>query len=138
MTPPPIPEAFLTLGEEMHALGRQLFPICRSITGDGVRETLARIKGHVSGLEMQSFRSGETVGDWTIPTEWRMRGAHVIGLVVAGDVVVSAHEQMPDLARVIQSRSRLDALVEMQIGFPVARLLAGTQNHTNFAFRHGS
>jgi aminopeptidase-like protein len=79
MTGLPIPNAFLALGEEMHAFGRELFPICRSITGDGVRETLARIKARVGGLEMRSFRSGENVYDWTIPLEWRIRDAHIIG-----------------------------------------------------------
>ena len=86
MTALPVPDAFLALGEAMHAFGRQLFPICRSITGDGLRETLAQIKGQVSGLQMRSFRSGETVGDWTIPPEWRIRGAHIIG--PDGDTII--------------------------------------------------
>lgn len=81
-----IPDEFLALGDEMHAFGRGLFPICRSITGDGVRETLARIKTQVSGLETRSFRSGDKVCDWTIPLEWRIRDAHVIG--PDGDVVI--------------------------------------------------
>jgi aminopeptidase-like protein len=79
MTGLPIPDTFLVLGGEMHAFGQELFPICRSLTGDGIRETLTRIKDHIGGLEMRSFRSGEEVYDWTIPLEWRIRDAHVIG-----------------------------------------------------------
>ena len=63
-------------GEEMHALIRELFPICRSITGDGVRETLRRLQ-HVAPIEMHEVESGTPVLDWTVPNEWNVRDAWV-------------------------------------------------------------
>lgn len=64
------------LGEEMHALVRELYPICRSITGDGVRETLRRIGAHVA-VETTEVPSGTAVYDWTVPREWNIRDAYV-------------------------------------------------------------
>jgi aminopeptidase-like protein len=63
-------------GREMHELLRQLFPICRSITGDGVRKTLARLK-EVIALQIHEVPSGSAVFDWTVPKEWNIRDAFV-------------------------------------------------------------
>lgn len=60
----------------MMALAAELYPICRSITGAGVRETLARLQGIVD-LEQKSIPSGTHVLDWTIPDEWNIRDAYV-------------------------------------------------------------
>ena len=49
-------------GEKMHELARRLFPICRSITGDGVRETLKIIKEHIP-IKIHEVPSGEIVFD---------------------------------------------------------------------------
>ncbi|MEX0806636.1 MAG: DUF4910 domain-containing protein, partial [Candidatus Binatia bacterium] len=65
-----------TIGNEMYGLMEELFPICRSITGDGVRASLAIIKRHVP-LEIHEVPSGARVFDWTVPKEWNIRGAHV-------------------------------------------------------------
>lgn len=64
-------------GAELHALAARLFPIARSITGDGVRETLATL-GEWVPLERVEVPSGTPVLDWTIPKEWRLRGAHLV------------------------------------------------------------
>ena len=61
-------------GGEMMALARRLYPICRSITGDGVRETL-RILGERIPLEVHEVPSGTPVFDWTVPDEWNIRDA---------------------------------------------------------------
>jgi aminopeptidase-like protein len=60
----------------MHALAAELFPICRSLTGDGVRETLRRI-GERIPLEVHEVPSGTTVLDWTVPDEWNIRDAYI-------------------------------------------------------------
>ena len=60
----------------MHALMRRLFPICRSITGEGVRETLRIIREHVP-IEIQEVPSGTKVLDWNVPREWNIRDAWI-------------------------------------------------------------
>jgi aminopeptidase-like protein len=64
------------LGGEMHALIRELYPSCRSITGDGVRETLRRLGDHIE-LTTTEVASGTEVYDWTVPREWNIRDAYV-------------------------------------------------------------
>ena len=63
-------------GKEMYDLITKLFPICRSITGNGVRETLAIIRNHIP-LEIHEIPSGTNVFDWTIPKEWNITDAYV-------------------------------------------------------------
>ena len=60
----------------MHELIRELYPICRSITGDGVRETLAIVGRNVS-LDLTEVPSGTDVLDWTVPREWNIRDAWI-------------------------------------------------------------
>lgn len=68
--------ATAAIGEQMHALIRELYPICRSITGDGVRTTLARI-GQEIPIEVKEVPTGTTVFDWTVPREWNIREAWI-------------------------------------------------------------
>ncbi|MBE3012350.1 DUF4910 domain-containing protein [Microbispora sp. NEAU-D428] len=63
-------------GEEMHALVARLYPLCRSITGDGVRETL-RVVGEHLPLQVSEVPTGTQVLDWTIPNEWNIRDAYI-------------------------------------------------------------
>jgi aminopeptidase-like protein len=63
-------------GAEMHDLVRRLYPLCRSITGDGVRRTL-EIVGESIPLEVAEVPTGTEVLDWTIPREWNIRDAYV-------------------------------------------------------------
>jgi len=65
-------------GRFLFELAAELYPICRSITGAGLRETLDRIGRHVP-LERHSLPSGTRVFDWTIPPEWNIRGAWIRG-----------------------------------------------------------
>src|SRR5215470_3940083 len=64
------------VGEETFALAAEIFPICRSITGNGVRDTLREIAAHVA-LEMHEVPTGTRVFDWTIPREWNIRDAYI-------------------------------------------------------------
>lgn len=64
------------LGEAMHALIARLYPICRSITGAGVRQTLAVLAEHIA-LTVHEVPSGTPVFDWTVPPEWNIRDAYV-------------------------------------------------------------
>ncbi|HWD06479.1 MAG TPA: DUF4910 domain-containing protein [Amycolatopsis sp.] len=63
-------------GGEMHALVERLYPLCRSITGDGVRATLA-IVGEYLDLDRHEVPTGTQVLDWTVPQEWNVRDAFV-------------------------------------------------------------
>jgi aminopeptidase-like protein len=63
-------------GDALHALVTELYPICRSITGDGVRRTLDVI-GRTIPLTVREVPSGTPVLDWTVPLEWNIRDAYV-------------------------------------------------------------
>jgi aminopeptidase-like protein len=63
-------------GEQMHALARDIFPLNRSISGDGVRTTLQAV-GSVVPLELHEVPTGTEVLDWTIPPEWNVRSAYI-------------------------------------------------------------
>jgi aminopeptidase-like protein len=71
---PPADEA----GREIHELMRELWPLPRSLTGNGLRETLRRV-GEVVPLELVETPSGTQVFDWTLPREWNVREAWVAG-----------------------------------------------------------
>jgi aminopeptidase-like protein len=63
-------------GEKIFAFAARIFPICRSITGDGVRQTLREIGSHLA-LETHEIPTGSEVFDWKIPREWNIRDAYI-------------------------------------------------------------
>ena len=63
-------------GERMHELIAELYPLCRSITGDGLRATLEVLRREI-GVELHHVASGTEVLDWTVPREWSIRDAFV-------------------------------------------------------------
>ncbi|MBD3243638.1 MAG: DUF4910 domain-containing protein [Chitinivibrionales bacterium] len=64
------------LGKEMYALVERLYPICRSITGKGVEQTLAVVRDYID-LDIHAVASGSPAFDWTVPREWNIRDAWV-------------------------------------------------------------
>ncbi|HEY7647173.1 MAG TPA: DUF4910 domain-containing protein [Hyphomicrobiales bacterium] len=73
------------IGEAIYALAAELYPICRSITGDGVRETLGILGRHI-GIDVHEVPTGTPVFDWTVPREWTIRDAYIAN--EAGERVV--------------------------------------------------
>jgi aminopeptidase-like protein len=74
-----------SIGEEIFALAAELYPICRSITGDGVRATLNHLRQHLP-FDLHEVPTGTPVFDWTIPREWNIRDAYIKN--AAGERVV--------------------------------------------------
>lgn len=66
------------IGEKIHSLATKLWPINRSLTGDGVRETLAVLHDELPELQIREVPSGTKVFDWNVPKEWRVRQAWVL------------------------------------------------------------
>ncbi|MGH7471452.1 MAG: DUF4910 domain-containing protein [Longimicrobiales bacterium] len=60
----------------MYALIQELYPVCRSITGDGLRHTLGRVQRDVP-LTIHEVPTGTQVFDWVVPNEWNIRDAYV-------------------------------------------------------------
>ncbi|MBL7002332.1 MAG: DUF4910 domain-containing protein [Nitrosopumilus sp.] len=73
----------------MYQLIKRLYPICRSITGNGVRETLKILQEKIP-LEIIEVSTGTKCYDWTIPKEWNIKDAYIKDQ--NGNVVVSFHE----------------------------------------------
>jgi aminopeptidase-like protein len=64
------------IGHDLHRIISDLYPICRSITGDGFRETLRRIEQYIP-LTLHEVPTGTQVFDWTVPKEWNIKDAYV-------------------------------------------------------------
>ena len=63
-------------GQQLLSLIEELYPICRSITGDGVRKTLSILSRYLP-LSVSEIASGTQVLDWTVPNEWNIRDAYI-------------------------------------------------------------
>jgi aminopeptidase-like protein len=66
------------LGQKMHQWARELWPINRSLSGPGVRQTLEFLKQQMPNLQIQGIPTGTTCFDWTVPAEWEIRDAYIL------------------------------------------------------------
>lgn len=78
------------LGKELHNFMAELYPVCRSITGEGVRETLRAIRKRIP-LEVHEVSSGTKVFDWTVPQEWNVSDAYIMNRMGKRVVDFKAH-----------------------------------------------
>jgi aminopeptidase-like protein len=67
-----------TEGEQMFRLAEEIWPLNRSLSGEGVRRTLSVLKRELPFLELKKFASGLKVFDWTVPVEWNISEAYII------------------------------------------------------------
>ena len=65
------------VGKDLYDFAAKLYPICRSITGDGIRQTLSLISERIP-LEIHEVPSGTKVFDWIVPKEWNIRDAYIV------------------------------------------------------------
>ncbi len=70
----------MEIGNYMYGLVKELFPLCRSITGNGVRQTLKIIQRELPELRIVEVPSGTQVFDWTVPKEWNIKGGGIYRL----------------------------------------------------------
>ena len=117
------PHESLREGRFLHALATELFPITRSITGDGVRQTLARIHCLLPQLRIREVPTGTPVLDWTVPNEWNVTDAFVEG---------------PDGTRVINLQRNNVHLVSYSTPVDVTMSLSDLHSHLHIDSEHRS
>lgn len=99
-------------GQEIYQLISELYPICRSITGDGLRVTLQRLQQEIP-LKLHEVPSGTQVFDWIVPKEWNIRDAYVKN--ASGKKVIDfqhSNLHIVNYSTPIQTRMPLEALKE--------------------------
>lgn len=101
------------LGTEMMTLARALFPLNRSLTGEGNRISLQLLKDHLPNLEIHEVPSGKEVYDWVIPQEWIVREAYILDLSSGNRIVDFHHNNLhvvgySDSVEAVLSREELD------------------------------
>lgn len=104
------PVSSIDVGEKAHNLIADLYPLCRSITGDGVRETLRRLQQYVP-LAIHEVPTGTRVLDWTVPKEWNIKDAYIKNM--QGERVVDFHRSnlhVVGYSRPVRARLSLDEL----------------------------
>ena len=115
------------VGREMFGLIAELFPLCRSITGDGLRNTLSLLKKHIP-LEVHEVPTGTPVFDWTVPKEWNIRDAYVknsqgekiIDFNRSNLHVVNYSIPVRKIVRLEELRAHLFSLPDRPTGSPIA------------------
>jgi aminopeptidase-like protein len=106
------------IGDQIYALAAEIFPICRSITGNGVRRTLAHLARHLP-LEVHEVPTGTQVFDWSIPPEWTIRDAYIKN--AAGDRIVDfrrSNLHVLNYSRPVHAKLTLEELKEHVFTLP--------------------
>src|SRR6185436_12092886 len=98
-------------GMGLYKLAARLYPICRSLTGEGVRQSLAIIREHVP-LEIRRVASGKPVYDWEVPLEWNIEDAYVVS--PTGERVVDFQQHNLHLVSYSEPVSKSMPLTELQ------------------------
>ncbi|WIW71087.1 DUF4910 domain-containing protein [Anaerosinus gibii] len=80
-----------TDGQNMYHLAERLFPICRSITGNGVRDTLDILKSIYVNMNIYEVATGTKVFDWTVPKEWNIYDAYIAN--AKGEKIIDFKQQ---------------------------------------------
>jgi len=107
-----------TAGAEMHAIIRELYPICRSITGEGLRRSL-RVLQRVAPLTLHEVATGTAVFDWTVPREWNLTAARLSG--PDGEVILDADRMnlhVLNYSAPFRGKVRLDELEKHLFSLP--------------------
>jgi len=108
----------LAEGQAMYRLISELYPICRSITGDGLRQTLRVLQAHIP-LELHEVPTGTQVFDWTVPKEWNIHDAYVKN--PSGERVIDFQKSnlhVVNYSMPVHSRMSLAALKEHLFSLP--------------------
>jgi len=100
-------------GRELHGFAAQLYPVCRSITGEGIRKTLAMISERVP-LQLYDVPTGTPVFDWAVPKEWNIRDAYI---------------KLPDGQRVVDFRKSNLHVLNYSVPVHARMSLAGLKPH---------
>ena len=106
------------IGDQIYALAAEIFPICRSITGNGVRRTLRHLARHLP-LEVHEVPTGTQVFDWSIPPEWTIRDAYIKN--AAGDRIVDfrrSNLHVLSYSRPVHAKLTLEELKEHVFTLP--------------------
>ena len=106
------------IGDQIYALAAEIFPICRSITGNGVRRTLRHLARHLP-LEVHEVPTGTQVFDWSIPPEWTIRDAYIKN--AAGDRIVDfrrSNLHVLNYSRPVHAKLTLEELKEHVFTLP--------------------
>lgn len=77
-------------GRSMYELAGRLFPICRSITGNGFRQSLEMIREILPEIQVFEISSGTAVYDWTVPKEWNIREGWIKNL--QGETIIDFND----------------------------------------------
>lgn len=96
----------MSLGRQLHAIIRELYPLCRSISGEGLRQTLRFVQRRVP-ITIHEVPSGTAILDWDVPQEWNIRGARIESL--DGEVLVDFRDHN---LHVVSYSAPIDAVIE--------------------------